>query len=106
MNRIYTGTVEGTGSEIEITLGFIPNYVRLFNIDGVAILEWTPDMGAGKGLKIADSGTGATDIELISSGGVTISSSSDDFRGFKIGTDSDINVEDETINYVAFADRE
>ena len=106
MNRLKTGTVEGTGAEIEIECGFKPNYVKLLNIDGVAILEWTPDVGAGKGLKIADSGTGATDISLISTLGITVSASTDDFRGFKIGADTDVNVDSQTICWIASADRE
>lgn len=106
MNRLRTGTVEGTGAAISVTLGFIPNYVKLMNIDGIAMLEWTPEIGAGKGLKTADSGTAKCDISYISTGGVTVSASTDTYIGFSIGTDTDINVNGETICWVASADRD
>jgi len=108
MNRVYTGTVEGTGAAISVTTGFVPKYVRLFNVDGGCWLEWSEEMGAGKGMKIADSGTAKCDISYISSGCVTIkgSAATDTILGFSIGTDSDINANGETICWVAFADRQ
>jgi hypothetical protein len=117
MAVIKVGTVEGTGSAINVTLGAVPCYVRLMNIDGLATLEWTEDLADGYGLKEVTNGTKS----LITSGGIdplgddeglTVSASdttSDgdettltQVRGFQIGTDTDINVSGETINYVAF----
>jgi hypothetical protein len=111
------GTVEGTGAAINITLGFTPNYVVLMNVDGNARLEWTDDLADGYGQKLVTGGT----LSTISSGGIdplgddeglTVSASdttSDGdtttmtgVRGFQIGTDADVNVSGETINYVAF----
>ena len=86
--RIATGTVEGTGAVISINCGFVPRKVQLINIDGDAVLEWTSDMGAGKGYKILGTGLGA----LLASNGITASASTDTFFGFKIGADADINV--------------
>jgi len=96
--RIKTGTVEGTGSTINMDIGFIPQKVQLINIDGDAILEWTEDIGADKGYKIL--GTGLN--ELVASLGITVSSSTDTFIGFKIGADTDVNVTAETIVYTAW----
>jgi len=107
MNRVYTGTVTGTGAAINVTTGFVPKYVRLFNVTGICFLEWTEEMAAGKGLKVVDSGTGATDISFISSNGVTPkgAAEADAFMGFIIGADTDINVSAEVICWVAFAER-
>lgn len=110
------GTVEGTGSAINVTLGGTPCYVKLMNIDGLATLEWTDDLTDGYGLKTVTDGT----ISLITSGGIdplgddeglTVAASdttSDgdtttltQVRGFQIGADTDINVSGETINYIA-----
>lgn len=87
-----SGTVEGTGSAITISCGGRPTFVELYNIDGDAKLTWEKNMGDGKGQKMVDSGTGATDISTISTGGVTPAE-----KSFSIGTDSDINASGETI---------
>lgn len=95
------GTVEGTGASISVDVGFRPEWVILMNVDGKAILHWTDDMGDGKGMKTVDSGTGTTDISYITTGGITQSDPDDDsFDGFKIGTDSDLNVSAETLMYI------
>ena len=70
-NNMATGTVEGTGSAININCGFKPTAVKVINADGKAILDWTTEMGAAYGVKTVDSGTGTTDISLITSGGIT-----------------------------------
>jgi hypothetical protein len=96
--RIKTGTVEGTGSAISMDIGFIPQKVQLINIDGDALLEWTEDMGAGKGYKILGTGLGA----LIATGGITVSAETSTYIGFSIGADTDVNVTAETIVYTAW----
>jgi hypothetical protein len=95
------GTVEGTGSAINIPCGFQPNLVRLINIDGDAILDWTSDMGAGKGYKTVAAGTNA----LIATGGITAYTGSEgsESEGFTIGADADVNASAETIVWVAEA---
>ena len=90
------GSVEGTGSAIEVDLGFQPKVVLLRNIDGNATLDWVESMGDDKGQKIVTSGADATNISFIESGGVTQNS-----NGFTIGTDADVNASGETIVYVA-----
>lgn len=98
--QIKRGTVEGTGSAIIIQVGFQPNIVFLVNIDGDAKLDWTSDMGAGKGYKIlTTSGAHA----LIATGGITAyaGTAGGNKEGFTIGADTDVNVSSETITWIA-----
>lgn len=95
--NVSVGTVEGTGSAISITCGFKPLAVEVKNVDGVAILKWDASMADANGMKLADSGAGATDISLITSNGITPT-----FNGFTIGADTDVNVSAQTINWVAW----
>lgn len=94
-------TVEGTGSEITVECGFQPDYVRIVNEDGLAVLEWFADMTDAHGIKQVTAGT----ISKITSGGITpyAGSSGSEGAGFKIGTDTDINVSAETLHYIAIS---
>lgn len=66
MNEFTSGSVEGTGSAINVSLGFQPSYVKVWNIDAdvPACIEWAhgPDadgddvtMGAAGGWKQVNS---------------------------------------------------
>lgn len=101
MNRIKTGTVTGTGATININCGFIPSHVKVINETGLAVLEWSKTMAAGKGLKTITAGT----ISFIATLGITVSDSDDSFIGFKIGADTDVNVAAEELHWIASADR-
>lgn len=107
---IVTGTVEGTGSAINVSLGFTPDYVRVCNIDDAGslypIMEWWGDMPDGHGikhLKTVDSGsTGNASHDKITSDGISAYAGDDtNEAGFTIGADSDLNVADETLVYTA-----
>lgn len=99
-----TGSVEGTGSAINVSLGFTPKYVKLYNYDdaGAAApsLEWFSGMSAGHGLK------NTTDTQAkITTGGISEYAGAEASAGvgFTIGTDADINASGETIFYIAAA---
>ena len=94
-------TVEGTGSAISITTGWTPGVVFLWNVDGDCQMVWEKNMGAGYGQKTVDSGSGATDVSTITTGGITSAA-----NGFSIGTDSDVNVNAQTLMWMAFRDCE
>lgn len=96
MKQVYTGLITGTGAAISVTLGFVPTYVRFCNNTDGIILEWTPTMGAGKGLLIAATGKPT----VISSNGVTASASTATFVGVTLGTAA-VNTTGDQINYVA-----
>lgn len=108
--NIKSGTVEGTGAAINVSLGFLPNYVKVFNYDDAGSLfstiEWWSGMASGHGLKtksITDSGsTGNKSSEKITSGGISqYAGSTSAAVGFTIGTDADINANGETLFYLA-----
>lgn len=110
--QYVTGTVEGTGSAINIELGFTPVKVKCFNIDDAGgldcTLEWITGMAAASGIKtllIADDGTsGNNSSEYVTSGGITVYAGTDGgySKGFTIGADADLNASGETILYEAF----
>lgn len=117
MAIIKTGTTEGTGSAINITLGFVPARVEIENIDGLATLVWTDQEDDAAGVKQVTDGTishitsnGITPLGDDESLTVTASDTTSDgdtttmtsVRGFTIGADTDINVSGETINYTAY----
>ena len=103
MDNMYTTTVEGTGAAITISPGFKPQYIEVINLDGLCLLKWTANMGAGKGFKILTGIDATADtvskMSYISSGGITMDSNE---RQFTIGTDSDINVNAETLIVCCF----
>jgi len=106
------GTVEGTGSAINISIGFNPQYVKCINIDDAGtlfpIMEWITGMAAASGilsLKVIDSGsTGLASSAYVTAGGITMyagSESSKLAKGFTIGTDANLNADGETILWIA-----
>jgi hypothetical protein len=98
-NDMVEGSVVGTGAAINVSIGFKPRKVVLFQLDTPAKIEWTEDMGAGKGVKT----TGTPAFTALSSNGITLLSGTTTYSdGFTIGADTDINVDTETIYYVAF----
>lgn len=98
--QMATGTVEGTGSAINVSCGFSPTHVTLLNIDGDARLDWTSAMDDDDGFKTVAGGTTAQ----VTSGGITpyAGSSASASDGFTIGTDSDVNASAETIIWTAW----
>jgi len=93
------GTVEGTGSLITIQLGFVPEWVRINNIDDANSLEWTKDMPDDSGVLTVTNGT----ISKITSDGITpyAGTVGANSKGFTIGADSDVNVNAQTLEYIA-----
>lgn len=106
-----TGTVEGTGSAINISLGFVPRYVKVLNIDDAGDLdpeiEWfspMPDAAGIKKLSIADDGSSsALSREYITSNGISEYDgvAAGATEGFTIGADGDLNVNEETLVWMA-----
>lgn len=97
------GTVEGTGSAINVILGFVPDYVKVYNYDDAGsaapTMEWFSGMTDGHGLK------NTTDTQAkVTSGGISAydGTAAGFGKGFTIGTDTDINQSAETLFYIAF----
>lgn len=98
--QFKTGTVEGTGSAINVELGFTPKYVKIINIDGDCFGDWTEDMPDASVMKTIAAGTTAH----ATTNGITpyAGSSGANAKGFTIGADTDLNVSAETITWVAW----
>ena len=77
MAVIKTGKFVATGSDVILDLGFVPDYLKLFNANAatgeVMAIEWFNQAGAGKEFHttvIADNGTtGNASFGYVSSGG-------------------------------------
>ena len=97
--QIATGTVEGTGSAINVELGFTPVYVKVVNWDDPTSMEWWSGMGDAAGAKITDAVafTKATSNGITAYDGVAATTG----KGFTIGADTDLNVSAETLYYIA-----
>jgi len=114
MKDIAVGTVTGTGSAINVSLGWIPDYVKVYNENDAGSLwptiEWWRGMSDGhalKGLKVIDSGSsGNASQAKITSGGISqYSGDTTHAPGFTIGTDTDINANGEAVFYIAVRSR-
>jgi hypothetical protein len=85
-----------TAAAFTITTGFKPRYVKIMNVDGLCYEEWYEGMADASAVKTVDSGSGTTDVIKITSNGITVSSS-----GFTVGLDTDINVTNEQLSWIA-----
>lgn len=110
--NVQTGTVEGTGSAINIQLGWIPDYVKVYNYDDAGSLaptiEWWRGMTDGHGLKslsvVDNATTGNASQAKVTSNGISAYGGTEagNREGFTIGADSDINASGETLFWVAY----
>lgn len=96
------GSVTGTGAAINISLGFIPVAVDVFNVTTRDGIEWRTGMGNGFGLKTVAAGTRT----VISTLGISAYAGADASasRGFTIGADTGVNVATNVIYWVAFGE--
>jgi hypothetical protein len=85
-----------TAVAITITTGFRPRYIKIVNETGLCMEEWFEGMAAASAVKTVDSGTGTTDIVRITTNGITVTS-----NGFTIGVDTNINVTNQQLNWIA-----
>lgn len=94
VNRSVAGSFNGTGAEVSVRwVGFRPKKVELFNIDGLCKGEWVEGMADASVVKQVTAGT----MTVPTTGGVTPLSD-----GFTLGTDTDLNVADELVRFVAY----
>ena len=110
-NQVAVGSVAGTGAAINISIGFKPRYVKVFNYNDAGALyptlEWWEGMPAASGLKtksIVDSGTTALkSSERITALGISQYEGGGSVAadGFTVGADTDINASGETFYYMA-----
>lgn len=94
--KFASGSTTGTGAAINISLGWEPAYVRVFNVtDGDTVDEWTSAMADGTSITIsAAAATRATN-------GITpYDGSTSAAKGFTIG--SGISESGKSLAWVAF----
>lgn len=99
--QIATGTVEGTGSAINVSCGFTPKHITLLNIDGDARLDWNDAMPDANGFKTIAAGTTA---QITSNGVTPYAGTQSAAIGFTIGADADVNASGETIVWTAIGE--
>lgn len=83
---------DATAAAITITCGFKPRYVGVFNCTSGDKMEWFEGMAAASAFKQVAAGTSS----IITSLGVTVSTG-----GFVIGLDTDVNVINEQLSWIA-----
>jgi hypothetical protein len=70
MAQIIFGTCDGTGADINVCLGFIPDYVKVWNGEGsVEFIEWVRGMGVVTGIEEGVSSQASTDAFVADGGG-------------------------------------
>jgi hypothetical protein len=96
-----TGTVTGTGSAINVSLGFAPGYVKIWNVTDSkkGSLEWSSTMAAASGFKNLND---AYQAQITSNGISAYAGSTTAGVGFTIGADTDLNGASDVIHYIAF----
>lgn len=103
MGRIKVGTYEGTGAAINISLGYIPDYIKVWNAeDGDASWTWFNGLGAGDVLATANHDTAQQ--SLVGSNGIdtyagSSTSGSEAAEGFTVGTA--LSESGKTFRYIA-----
>jgi len=81
-----------TAAAFKITTGFQPRYVKVVNQDGLEQEEWFERMTAAYAYKRLQTGTASLSTSL----GITVAAD-----GFTVGLDTDINVTDEQLSWLA-----
>lgn len=81
-----------TAAAFKITTGFKPRYVKVFNETSADQEEWFEGMTAAYALKKVAAGT----TSEITSLGITVAAD-----GFTVGLDTDINVINEQLSWIA-----
>lgn len=84
---------DATAAAITITCGFKPRYVVVKNVTSGDSYEWFEGMAAAAATKVTGS-TGA--VSILTTLGVTVSA-----NGFVIGLDTDVNVINEQLSWMA-----
>ena len=94
VSNVSTGRylTDATAAAITITCGFQPRYVGVFNCTSGDKMEWFHGMAAASAFKQVAAGTSS----IITTLGVTVSSA-----GFVIGLDTDVNVINEQLSWIA-----
>lgn len=105
MDQFATGYQDGTGANIDVTLGWLPARVEVLNTEAAdfASLLWASSMGNGHAIKrVTSTSSKITTLGITPLGGTA----GDTKQGFRIGTDADVNVAGETLQWFAYRNAE
>jgi len=96
--RFATGTyiTDVTAAAHDVNCGFQPKHVTVYNETSRDSIEWNDTMADAEGFKRVAAGTGT----FITSLGITPLDNGTT-KGFRIGLDTDINVTNEQVSWVA-----
>jgi hypothetical protein len=100
LQNFATGTLDGTGAAINISIGWIPDLVVVQNWEATdfARLEWYTGMAAASAIKtVTSTKTAITTLGISTYAGTTTAK-----KGFTIGADTDVNVSGESITWCAW----
>lgn len=99
--QLATGSATGTGSAINVELGFQPKVVVLINETDPGLGIWSDSMADAEMLKLVDATVALT---FPTSNGVSAYAGVEATtgKGFTIGADSDLNGASDVIHYIAF----
>ncbi len=102
MARVAVGTYTGDTAAQNISLGFTPTYVKVWNAtDGDICWEWFSGLGTGDALQTTNHAD--TQLSLITSNGIdTYAGSSSAAKGFTVGTTLSENAK--VYRYIAIAE--
>jgi hypothetical protein len=81
-----------TAAAFKITTGFQPRYVKVQNEGSFAQMEWYEGMTAAYSIKKMATGTASMPTSL----GITVAAD-----GFTVGLDTDVNIIDEQLAWIA-----
>lgn len=82
----------GTAAAFDINCGFKPRYVKVVNEDGDGYYEWFEGMADSEAMKMV---TGGTYAKVTEHGIIPLG------NGFTVGLDTDINVTDQQLSWIA-----
>lgn len=102
--QVRYGSTTGTGSAINISLGFVPAMVILVNETDPGFAVWMASMADAEVLKL----TNAPALTFPTTNGISAyagssTPGSEAAAGFTIGADSDLNGASDVIHYFAIA---
>lgn len=101
--RMKTGNATGTGSAINVEVGFSPKVVVIINETDPGLYMWVDTMADAEMLKLVDSTVALT---FPTSNGVSAYAGAiaTTGKGFTIGADSDMNGSSDVLTWIAFGD--
>lgn len=81
-------SLAGTGADLNVTLGFIPHYVKILNATTRTELNFDQaDAVNTKGIAV-----GADGVKTSSANGVVVTDADSDFKGFVLAAGANVNV--------------